>query len=67
MISVITMSDSARFAAPEQPKPHYVRGAIVQPSALSVRQIGATPYFTRCSAMNRQISGVAGRTTFVPS
>ena len=38
------------------------RGAICTPCTASARQIGTTPNFSRCSSMNSQISGVAGRT-----
>ena len=62
MTSVITRSDRARFDGARLAQAQYVLGAIWQPCAVSARQIGATPDLTRCSAMNRQINGVAGRT-----
>ena len=62
MTSVITRSDRARLDGARLAQAQYVLGAIKQPCAVSARQIGATPNLARCSVMNRQINGVAGRT-----
>lgn len=55
------VSHSARFDGARLHQAWKVLGAIVHPYAVSARQIGATPNRARCSTMNAQITGVAGR------
>lgn len=55
------VSHNARVDGARRAQAWKVLGAILTPCAVSARQIGTTPNRALCSAMNAQISGVAGR------